>query len=99
MTLPANGVRFELELRSHEDGVAHYEGHAFLPALSIPISIRTSVSEATTELGEPSEPLAAEKRSAIEKLVTALVRAATRTEMSKGEPITRKLVRWRPFDG
>jgi hypothetical protein len=95
---PENGVRFELVLRSLEAGIAHYEGHAFLPTTSVPISIRTSVAEAKTELGEPSAPIAPERLAAIEKLGTALVRAATRVELQKGEAIPQKLVRWRAFD-
>lgn len=97
MTHPANGVRFELVLRSHENGVAHYEGRALLPALSVPVSIRTSATEATTALGESTAPTSAEQRAALEKLATALVRAATRVELQKGEPIPSKIVRWRAF--
>lgn len=99
MTRPLNGVRFELLLTSNDAGTARYEGHAYLPKASVAIAIATTAAAADTALGAADgEALSASERAVIEKLCTALVRAATRALLSKGEPVPQKIVRWRPLD-
>jgi hypothetical protein len=100
VTQPANGVRLELTLVANEDGAARYAGSASLPGSTMAVSVEASAARATVTLDDSEgEPLTTGMRATLEKLITALIRAATRVELAKGEPIPSKIVRWRPIDG
>lgn len=99
MTQPANGVRLELTLVSNEAGSARYEGRALLAASAIAVTAVAEAAHATVTLGNcEGTQLSVEQRASLDKLITALVRAATRVELQKGEPIPRTIIRWRPLE-
>lgn len=99
MTQPTNGVRLELTLISNEAGKARYEGRALMPAAVIRVGVDADAPGVTVTLGRcEGDPYSVEQRAQLEKLIGALVRAATRVELQKGEPIPTKIFRWRAFD-
>lgn len=96
MTAPEFGVRFELVLALEGD---RYAGFALLPARGDEPSVRIPlVVEITREAARARAEGQLEVIPRLEKMASALVRAATRSELEAGEPPPRKIVRWRPLD-
>ncbi len=91
---PEHGVRFELIAFEASLEGATYRGHAHLPGASVPLEVRARKDAAEVSLGD-AEAVDATQRAAIEKAASALVRAATRSELAAGEALPRKIVRWR----
>lgn len=91
---PEHGVRVEV-VRGAGDlsGVLIYRGHAHTPQTSWPIEVRVSVdaAKASIDRGDLTSP----ELDALEKSVSALVRAATRSHLIEGRTPPRKIVRWR----
>ncbi len=95
---PSHGVRFELALTVRGEGHATFEGGALHQGVRVPLVVHTEASGATATTDESQAEVAAlgaETLRAIERLACALVRAATRVELASGQPIPRKIVRWR----
>ncbi len=79
-------------------GVLIYRGHAHTPQTSWPVEVRVSIdaAKASIDRGDAASPeLASPDLDALEKSVSALVRAATRSHLVDGRPPPRKIVRWR----
>lgn len=89
---PEHGVRFELVLEEQGEGRAVYQGFAFLPDRKVPLVVVAEIASATATIGGDDRPTNAD---ALEKAAVALVRAATRQELSEGAAVPRKIVRWR----
>lgn len=97
MTSPEFGVRFELVLAL--DG-ERYEGFALLPggALRVALVVAITPESARARAAEAPAEVPADTIARLEKMASALVRAATRSELEAGEPPPRKIVRWRALD-
>ncbi len=89
---PEHGVRFELTLASQAGDGATYRGLARSSGRTVSIAVEATAARADARLesGEPDADTAAWLKAA-----AALVRAATKAELAAGQPIPRKIVRWR----
>lgn len=90
---PVSGVRYVLERASVEADHVAYEGFAHLPDADVPLSARVALpaGAVTVAPGVTDHPRAAE----LAKTGAALVRAATKAEVSAGRALPRKIARWR----
>lgn len=86
---PTAGVRFILVRDEAHESPIVYRGFAHLPDADLPLEVVITVPEGSTSAsirgGTP----------ALEKMASALVRAATKAELTAGEALPRKIVRWR----
>lgn len=95
-TRPTSGVRYALERTSVEPAQVTYEGFAHLPDADIPLTARVALPAGTVHTTVAPSDAVTEKRAAdFAKVVTALVRAATKAEVAAGQALPRKIVRWR----
>lgn len=91
-SVPEHGVRFELTLASREGDRATYRGFARSSSRELSIVVEASAARADARI-EGSDGQA--EAASWLKAATALVRAATKAELAAGEPLPRKIVRWR----
>ena len=91
---PDHGLRLVI-MRRGDRPPFHYEGHVHLSAASVPVRVEVSPSETVVHADAPG--LEADVVARLEHTVSALVRAATRTELNAGAAPPRKIVRWRGF--
>ncbi len=77
-----------------------YRGFAHLPDEDVPLAIRVALpSGATTaelpDRGGEGSPSADDRDRDLAKAAAALIRSATKSAVSAGGPLPRKIVRWR----
>lgn len=90
---PEHGVRFEL-ICAEGGGAgadAVYRGHAHTAQGSVPVVVQARRAGASAEASCDDAALA----QALARAASALVRAATRSELEAGQALPRKIVRWR----
>ncbi len=94
------GVRIEVVRgdAAENDGSFVYRGFAETDEGAIDLEMIASASGVTVR-ANPRESIDLERRARVEKLAGALVRAATRAELTEGTPPPRKIVRWRSLEG
>ncbi len=94
---PSSGVRVEVERSLVDeigDGVVVYVGHAHLAMASVPLRLRASAVRVEVHL----ETVEAGCPAALKSVVAALVRAATKKDLTAGTDPPKRVVRWRPLD-
>ena len=91
---PDHGVRLEIVRDAQLVGTAFiYRGHVHTPTASKRVEVRVTAeaAKASIEHGDAE----AREIDALEKTVSALVRAASRSHLVEGRLPPRRIVRWR----
>ena len=92
-----SGVRIEVVADAEpSDGRLVYRGRARTENGAFEIEVQVDRDAASARVLDEVEPAL---KARLEKLVGALVRAATRAELTSGRAPPRKIVRWRELDG
>lgn len=99
---PSAGVRVEVERVFDEaasegsvaEAGARYVGHAHLASGSLALRVRATARgvEVTLEAGGAPVP------EGLVAVVSALIRAATKRDLTAGSPPPKRIVRWRALD-
>ena len=92
-----SGVRIEVVADGEpSDGRVVYRGKARTETGAFEIEVQVDRDAASARVIDELQPAL---KARLEKLVGALVRAATRAELTSGRAPPRKIVRWRALDG
>lgn len=91
--VPATGVRYVLTRTREEPEQVTYQGFAHLPEADLQLTAQVALPGGAVQAAvtPPDHPRAAE----IAKSAAALVRAATKAEVTANRALPRKIARWR----
>jgi hypothetical protein len=93
---PTAGVRYALERAEVTSTSVAYAGFAHLPDADVPLDVRIALPGGAVQASARPAPGVTEARAAdLAKVASALVRAATKSEIAAGQALPRKIVRWR----
>ena len=91
---PDHGVRLEIVRDAQLVGTVFvYRGHVHTPTASKRVEVRVTAEAATASIERGDAE--AREIDALEKTVSALVRAASRSHLVEGRLPPRRIVRWR----
>jgi hypothetical protein len=93
---PTSGVRYALERAEVTPEQVAYAGFAHLPDVDVPLDVRIALPGGAVQASAQPAPGVTEARAeGLAKVASALVRAATKSEIAAGQALPRKIVRWR----
>ena len=86
---PTKGVRYAVERIEEDASRVLYRGFVHLPDADLPLSVTLALPDGTVRA------LLQGSRPDLEKMAAALIRSATKSALTAGVALPRKIVRWR----